>query len=586
MAQRILVLDSDGAYAEALRAAFEQDGDVVETLWDGNQGVDRALDFRPDGVVLAVELEGTNGFLVCKRFRKTPELADVPIVILSSDEAAEEIFEQHRRLRTHADAYLRKPIPPEDVLGALRPMVLERANGTAASVEPPGDGGDSSAAEAIDLEDIEVEEPGSKPPVEGVDDEIEAFAENAFGSLIVSEQEAPAAAATPPPAPGEEEVPGPFGAPHRISDAQELATFRARTEQLEAELETFRRRAADADRLQDEVAALRAQIERGGGASTRELLDLREALNGKDKELLDARDQLGRRDKELLEARNESLQLGRTLADHEDKALAFERRLASADDRVRALEGQVAELEREGAERRQELDAARGRVASLEGELEEARAEHRREAERLAQEHGAEIARLREAHEAALASKDEAHARRVTELEQHEADALAAAENARETGLGELRRDLDARRERELEELREEHESELGVLGRKLSETETELRGTQEQLSDEQRTRAGVESELGSVRQLRDGLQASLDETRRHLGQVEAERNRLRRDVAALQDKIGGDAAILERARRALAIGLGLLDDQRANEVSSAGSLSAPPSAPPADGEG
>lgn len=59
-------------------------------------------------------------------------------------------------------------------------------------------------------------------------------------------------------------------------------------------------------RLRSEISGLKAQIaQSSGGVSSRQFLDLREALNSKDKEILDLRDQVTGRDKQILALRDQ-----------------------------------------------------------------------------------------------------------------------------------------------------------------------------------------------------------------------------------------------------------------------------------------
>jgi CheY-like chemotaxis protein/predicted nucleic acid-binding Zn-ribbon protein len=611
MAQRILLLESDSAFAEGVRSQLVQRGAEVEVLADGDQGVARAAANPPALVLLTVELPGTNGFLVCKRLRKTPGLAEVPIIILSSDVNADEIFEQHRKLRTRANDYLRKPVDPATVVAAVGQLVP--LGGSA--MERP-----AISEEPILLDEVEVDSgtPEDALPTgtrAAVDDEIEAFAESAFDSLIVpdgrdgqgqslAEQPAYTAPAAPPvpgtaadvpgepsatgqPAPTYDQAPLPGSNPGwgGSGDDQGAAASPApppapapvddgRLAALETELAQAQRRAADADRFEREVGELRAQLERGGAASNRELLDLREQLNGKDRELLDLRDQLSTRDKELLASRNESLQLGRTIADHEDKILGLERQLAAEGDRARQLDGDKAEALRRIEDLEARLRQAEGTASDLEQRLDESRAELAREKERLGreheaattglrEEHAAAISGLREEHGAELRRRDEDLERRLREADRQREDALSEAAAAKDQALGELRRELDDRRERELAELREEHQQELSVLGGRLSDTESELARTREQLTQSKDEASDLSSRLSAMTSARDELEGQLGQARGAIADLERHRDTLRGELDTLRRKVSDDAALLDRARKALAIGLGLLEDQR-----------------------
>lgn len=177
MARRIFVFEADKNWSDELKARFGQLGVHVDVVADGNAGVDQAAANPPDLILLSVELPSMNGFLVCKKIKKTPPIAEVPLIILSSDGNADEIFEQHKKLRTRAEDYVKKPVSFETLLGHVRNLIPIE--------EPAGGGGDQF---------------GSK-----VDDEIEAFAESAFDSIFMEDSvpAKPAAAAAPAPAPSE-----------------------------------------------------------------------------------------------------------------------------------------------------------------------------------------------------------------------------------------------------------------------------------------------------------------------------------------------------------------------------------------------
>src|SRR5690606_18581720 len=252
--------------------------------------------------------------------KKNPETQGIPVVILSS-EATEEIFEQHRKLRTRAEEYLRKPIDPD--------ALVERLGGIVTLEASPSEPLDLSE-EAMEIPLDDVEEIDSTPPAEPsgepVDDEIDAFAESAFDALVMGEEGeasdqttiggippevqraiAASAAQASEPAPALEEVAPPLSAPPPkpmtmpppppparkeapavdIEELERLRSDLAKARQLAEETgAALDRQKAEVARLEKEASDLRARAAKGGGISSREFLDLREALNSKDKEIL------------------------------------------------------------------------------------------------------------------------------------------------------------------------------------------------------------------------------------------------------------------------------------------------------------
>ncbi|MEM1414994.1 MAG: response regulator, partial [Myxococcota bacterium] len=177
MAHRILAFESDATFSDVLERGFAGRGVSLEIVSDGATGLARAEAHRPDLILLSIELPSMNGFLVCKKLKKNPELKSVPLVILSSDANADEIFEQHKKLRTRAEEYVRKPVAIEDLLDCARRYV-DVGETAAGSIAAPLD----STTEVL--------------PRASVDEEIDAFADDAFDALLIDE--APASRASEP----------------------------------------------------------------------------------------------------------------------------------------------------------------------------------------------------------------------------------------------------------------------------------------------------------------------------------------------------------------------------------------------------
>ena len=101
-----------------------------------------------------------NGFSVCNKLKKDPQLKDVPLIIMSS-ESSDETFEQHRKLRTRAEDYVHKPIAWHDLLAHIQPLVPIAGNveiREAPMSSPP----QSIDIEAIEDDEIVIEEMNSK----------------------------------------------------------------------------------------------------------------------------------------------------------------------------------------------------------------------------------------------------------------------------------------------------------------------------------------------------------------------------------------------------------------------------------------
>ena len=167
MPTKVLVFESDVTFAEELREGLSQLGCETTVVDDASVGLSTAARNKPDLILLAIELPRMNGFSVCNKLKRDPGLKDVPLIIMST-ESTEETFEQHRRLRTRAEDYVRKPIGFEDLLARIRTFVPLDNDST-----------ETFDADELLIEDIEIEE-----EVTDADVEPEQATDRAFDSIL------------------------------------------------------------------------------------------------------------------------------------------------------------------------------------------------------------------------------------------------------------------------------------------------------------------------------------------------------------------------------------------------------------------
>ena len=119
---RLLLVEDDPAMIELLRWKFEREKFAVTHTASGEEALLLASEAPPDIVVLDWMLEELSGIEVCRRLRRMPDTANVPIIMLT---ARGEEADRVRGLETGADDYVTKPFSPLELVARVR-AVLRR----------------------------------------------------------------------------------------------------------------------------------------------------------------------------------------------------------------------------------------------------------------------------------------------------------------------------------------------------------------------------------------------------------------------------------------------------------------------------
>jgi DNA-binding response OmpR family regulator len=126
MAKRVLIIDDDQDILNRLSALLRRDGWAVQTGTSMGDAINLYDEFRPDVLLLDLNLPGSDGFAVLGRLqaRKARGGANTRIIIISGREAAEDM---NRALAGGAADYLVKPINPDELLRRIRRQAPEAA---------------------------------------------------------------------------------------------------------------------------------------------------------------------------------------------------------------------------------------------------------------------------------------------------------------------------------------------------------------------------------------------------------------------------------------------------------------------------
>ncbi|CAM5713083.1 MULTISPECIES: response regulator [Streptomyces] len=122
----VLLVEDDPGDELMTREAFEDNkiGNTLHVVRDGEE----ALDFlyrrgdhtdapRPDLILLDLNLPKYDGRQVLEKIKSDPDLAHIPVVVLTTSAAEEDIL---RSYKLHANAYVTKPVDLDQFIAAVR----------------------------------------------------------------------------------------------------------------------------------------------------------------------------------------------------------------------------------------------------------------------------------------------------------------------------------------------------------------------------------------------------------------------------------------------------------------------------------
>jgi CheY-like chemotaxis protein len=493
MPTKVLIFENDSQFAADLARALRSAGTETTVVEDPSQGLQIAANERPQLIVLSVELHKMNGFSVCNRIKKEPTLANVPVILTTSN-STDATIEQHRQRPNHADEYIRKPVTVDALIERIGNYVsLGR------SVRPSAIPNDDDIVIDDDIIEMNDEKAPSVRPRRSlipVDSDMSSFADEAFEGLM-TEPERPSRPAPSRPAPSRPSR-APVAAPSSpgsIAPASSEATkvrllmLQNALDEANAKIEELRSQDNSAkdhalERLRKELDDANAKLlvsgrGAGGGSSAREVLDLREQLHKKEKELLDLRDKVTQREKEVLSLKDSSLSIEREKADMSDKLDDIARQLTETQRHVEAARAdkEAANKRNEDAKRRvekltlqleeraQEIDSIRTQFGAAQQENAAVQAELR-EAQQATEQHAAEELRTAMARASAEINLQAEKAQKLLESTVAQKDderktALERAEQEKAGALQSLEQRLVTEHDAALAQLRSEHENAL-----------------------------------------------------------------------------------------------------------------------------
>jgi DNA-binding response OmpR family regulator len=597
-----LIIDADQDATHSIEGALGPFGFEFTATQDAPEAMTIAKSATPDIIFLRVELPNVSGFSVCNKLRRSDETKYIPLVMYASG-VSDDVFNQHRNLKTHADEYLKLPFNDGRLVDAVRALIPLPDRDDGALEVDIDDVEDAPRASASGLEMTEfdaefgelqretgahtaVTKPPPPPPEDpALGDETDA----AFDALTLDETSAPKrapqrATEPPPPPPDREREAEPEPEPEHAAEPEAVP------EPIDAQPDSAPPPAAE-----EPVAVADGGAPIGEFKAQREVIQLKAQVNAKNREIISLKEELDTRERAALDLKHKNRELLAQIGGFEEKLVHAEEEIIDARERAEASNRDKNTVLKREEGLKARLDQQAKKIKDLDGEIAAAKAALQSAEQKAQSDISALQGRLHAAQSegAQLREQNETLDRELGAARSHATDLGAQLDQARQRGadltnavtkledeLAAMRREIDrvkqqAEEDREqslaearelaaqdkaetLRALTEEHQAELefeenqhrGELEKHKAESEEHLAAARAEI---EQLRAQILDAEEAARAERERLGRELSDTRaaavRERDDLTAQRDAVRTTLAQESERLRETTAELERTR-------------------------------------
>lgn len=130
---KILVIDDDPDLQTAVKKVLESKSYEVAAALNGDEGLRKVVDERPDLIILDVVMPGKSGFEVCKELKTDPKyyfFSHIPVLMLTvyPDDREKMHLSMREGMTMEAEDYLHKPFDPDELLNRVEELLEKKEN--------------------------------------------------------------------------------------------------------------------------------------------------------------------------------------------------------------------------------------------------------------------------------------------------------------------------------------------------------------------------------------------------------------------------------------------------------------------------
>jgi len=110
---KILIIEDEKLIIVSTQMVLEAVGYRVESAMNGEEGIRRAREAKPDLILLDIMMPGIDGWETLTRLKRDPETSSIPVIIFTAREHARG---HQKSNEMGAAGYFRKPFEPDELI--------------------------------------------------------------------------------------------------------------------------------------------------------------------------------------------------------------------------------------------------------------------------------------------------------------------------------------------------------------------------------------------------------------------------------------------------------------------------------------
>jgi len=128
MPKKILVVDDDPDLQRQMEALLGKKGYQVVAAYDGDEGLQKVVEERPDLIVLDVMMPVKDGFTACRELKTDDRyyfFSHIPVIMLTvyPDDREKLHLSMREGMTMEAEDYIQKPFDPQELLSRVEELL-------------------------------------------------------------------------------------------------------------------------------------------------------------------------------------------------------------------------------------------------------------------------------------------------------------------------------------------------------------------------------------------------------------------------------------------------------------------------------